>query len=132
MAKHVLEFDVRPTELDSFGHVNNARYMEYCEWARADWSMKHGLSYQRFIELGVIPAVVDARLRFLGEARLGDRLRIETSTTVAHSAKVVFHHEIRRSDGRRVFRADVQVVAVDYETRTITEYPAAVREAFEG
>lgn len=118
-----LEFDVRPTELDSFGHVNNARYLEYLEWARAEWGRVRDLSYSRFQELGVIPAVVEAKLRFLHEATLGDRLRIETRPEIKHAARINFHQEIYNQKGTRVLRAEISVVAVDIRQRTFTEFP---------
>lgn len=33
----VIEIEVRPTEIDVMGHVNNAKYLEYMEWGREDW-----------------------------------------------------------------------------------------------
>lgn len=118
-----LEFDVRPTELDSFGHVNNARYLEYLEWARAEWGRVRDLSYDRFQALGVIPAVVEAKMRFLHEATLGDRLRIETRPEIKHAARINFHQEIYNQKGTRVLRAEISVVAVDIRQRTFTEFP---------
>jgi thioesterase-3 len=120
---HVLEFAVRPTELDSFGHVNNARYLEYLEWARSEWSIENGVDYDRFRALYIIPAVVEARLRFQAEARLGDRLRIETTPELVHAARILFRQEIRNQENRRVLRAEVSVVAVDTRSRTLTEFP---------
>jgi thioesterase III len=32
-----IQIEVRPTELDSMGHVNNAKFLEYMEWSREDW-----------------------------------------------------------------------------------------------
>lgn len=124
-----LEFDVRPTELDSFGHVNNARYLEYLEWARAEWGNVRGLSYARFRADGLIPAVTEARLRFLHEATLGDRLRIVTRPEIKHAARIIFHQEIFNQHGKRVMRAEVSVVAVDLNHRTFTEFPAVFLDA---
>lgn len=120
---HRMSFDVRPAELDSFGHVNNARYLEYLEWARAEWGRVRGLSYSRFHRWGVIPAVVEARLRFLKECSLGDTLTIETTPEVKHRARIVFHQEITNQAGQRVLKAEVHIVAVDMQDRAFTEFP---------
>lgn len=120
---HRMSFDVRPAELDSFGHVNNARYLEYLEWARAEWGRVRGLSYSRFHTWGVIPAVVEARLRFLKECSLGDTLTIETTPEVKHRARIVFHQEITNQTGQRVLKAEVHIVAVDMKDRAFTEFP---------
>lgn len=120
---HRMSFAVRPAELDSFGHVNNARYLEYLEWARAEWGNVRGVRYERFHAWGVIPAVVEARLRFLKESALGDTLTIQTTPEVKHRARIVFHQEITNQDGRRVLKAEVHLVAVDMQARTFTEFP---------
>jgi thioesterase-3 len=129
---HRFVITIRPTDLDSFGHVNNARYLEYLEWARLDWSLRHGLSYARFQELGVIPAVTEAKLRFQREVHLLDTLTVETRSERLHSARVVFHQQIYNQNGERVLRGEVSLVAVDVETRSFTDFPIEVIEAVEG
>jgi len=127
---HTLQIEVRPTQVDSFGHVNNAVYMEYLEWARADWSISRGFSYERFLELGVVPAVVEVKIRFQGEARMGDVLRIETRVKPVHPALTKFQHEILNQHNKRLIRATVSVVAVDVEERTLTEFPESMLGMF--
>jgi thioesterase III len=34
--KTAIQIEVRPTELDNMGHVNNAKFLEYMEWGRED------------------------------------------------------------------------------------------------
>lgn len=128
-ADGTLEFDIRPTELDSFGHVNNARYLEFLEWARAEWGRVRGLSYDKFREEGQIPAVVEAKLRFLAESKLGDRLRIVSTPELKHAARINFHQEIFNQHGKRVLRAEISVVAVDLKARTFTEFSPLFLEA---
>jgi len=129
---HITELDIRPHELDSFGHVNNARYLEYLEWARLGWCLEYDLTYERFHELEVIPAVVEANLRFQCEAKLGDRLRIETRPELVHSAKIVFHQNIFNQNGRRVMKATITVVSVDMNTRSFTAFPEVFVRAVRG
>lgn len=38
-----LQMQVRPNDLDSFGHVNNATVLEYLETGRWDWLKQHNL-----------------------------------------------------------------------------------------
>jgi YbgC/YbaW family acyl-CoA thioester hydrolase len=126
---HVFHLAVRPSDLDSFGHVNNARYFEYLEWARADWLTAGGFTYKTFWDIGVIPAVIQVRLRFQHECKFGDRLRIESYAEIKHSARIEFHQEIFLADGTRALRGVVSVVAVDASTRTLTEFPKPLLDA---
>lgn len=128
---HVFFVAVRPSELDSFGHVNNARYLEYLEWARADWLLQHGYTYDTFGERGLIPVVVEAKLRFQLEVRYGDRLRIESSPSLKHPARIIFFQEIFRGDGRRALRAEVSVVTVDANSHTLAPFPSDLLKAVE-
>lgn len=70
-ADGTLEFDIRPTELDSFGHVNNARYLEFLEWARAEWGRVRGLSYDKFREEGQISGSGGGQAPFSGRIQAG-------------------------------------------------------------
>ena len=47
-----IQIEVRPTELDSMGHVNNAKFLEYMEWSREDWYNKVELPFDTFTALG--------------------------------------------------------------------------------
>ena len=38
-----LKFPVRWGDMDSLGHVNNARYLSYFEESRVDWTQRNGL-----------------------------------------------------------------------------------------
>ena len=50
MKKIIFETDikVRSYELDSFGHVNNANFLNYLEAARGNFLEEYGLSFKHF------------------------------------------------------------------------------------
>ncbi len=80
-------------ELDSWGHVNNAVYMNYLEKARNDFMIERGLSFNDFFEWQKFPVVRRATMEFKNPAKTGDRLKIEgwitdhsvTSFTLAYN-----------------------------------------------
>ena len=67
---------VQSTHIDMLGHVNNARYLEYMEWARFAWSAHHGLAVPEMMREGSGPVIVKAELHFRRECRFGDRLLV--------------------------------------------------------
>jgi acyl-CoA thioesterase FadM len=57
---------VRPADLDSLGHVNNARLLEYLEAGRWSWLEAHGVRQRS----NVVPVVSSLRIDYLGQIRL--------------------------------------------------------------
>ena len=111
---HELTITVRGYELDSFGHVNNAVYLNYCEQARWDILRSLGL-FEYFARHSVILVVTEADIRYIKEARVFDELLM--ATDMAREAPyLVFTHAIRRADtGERITRAVIKTLLVDGE-----------------
>jgi acyl-CoA thioester hydrolase len=55
--------------LDTFGHVNNAAYLEILEEARWDLITRNGYGLDDVHRLGIGPVVLDLHLRFVRELR---------------------------------------------------------------
>ena len=64
-------------ELDAFGHVNNAIYLNYLEKARNDYMVLKGLHFNDFFKWQKFPVVRRAKLEFNFPAQAGDQLKIE-------------------------------------------------------
>ena len=78
MITSVFKLTVRGYELDSFGHVNNAVYLQYAEEAK--WHFFSESNTLGVIEgLGLFPIILENNLRYMHEIKLHDEVRIETS-----------------------------------------------------
>lgn len=64
--------------LDTFGHVNNAAYLELFEDARWDWITSNGFGIERIRELQQGPTVLEVTLRFKREIRNRQRIVIRS------------------------------------------------------
>jgi acyl-CoA thioester hydrolase len=84
--------EVRGYELDSFGHVNNAVYMNYNEQAR--WNILKESGYlDDFLKSGMFLVVVETNIRYMRELKMFDM--IEVTTTLKHeSPYLIFYQEI--------------------------------------
>ena len=113
--KSTYELTVRGYELDSFGHVNNAVYLNYAEAA-----MWHCLNRYGLVELlqkeGLFPVILESSLRYLHELHLLDPVRIET--------------EMHCSAGLVRCRIRGKLAYVNGE-RIICDIPQAARELME-
>lgn len=131
MTNH-LDIVVRSTELDPLGHVNNARYLEYLEWGRFEWLAESEVPLDLFG--GPVGAVVvNVNVNYRREARMGDRLRVETRLDGLGRSSFRFAQEILRAeDGERVCDALVTLAVFDPVRRASTPLPDEIREHFEG
>jgi acyl-CoA thioester hydrolase len=64
--------------LDTFGHVNNATYLDLFEAARWDWITSNGFGIERIRELQQGPTVVEVTLRFKREVKNRQRIVIRS------------------------------------------------------
>lgn len=79
--KEIKKFPITIKEiyLDAYGHVNNAMYLTLLEDARWDFLTSHGYGFEKVMETGYGPVILDLSIRFLKELRLREEIIIETS-----------------------------------------------------
>lgn len=70
------EILIRESLIDTFGHVNNAKYLELFEEARWDMIHDRGFSVKEILEKGIGPVVLEVNLRFTKEVRLREKIKI--------------------------------------------------------
>jgi YbgC/YbaW family acyl-CoA thioester hydrolase len=85
-------FRVRGYELDSFGHVNNAVYLNYTEEARWDCLKKAG-ALDHFIDNKSFLAVIEANIKYIRELKLFQECVIKTKVKM-ESPYLVFYQNI--------------------------------------
>jgi YbgC/YbaW family acyl-CoA thioester hydrolase len=104
--------EVRSYELDSFGHVNHAVFLNYLEYARFEALRQGGFPYEELVARGWGVYVVRIEVDYLKEARLGDRLLVRTWAAGSKRSSVVFAQEIRRTTAPADVLARARVTAV--------------------
>jgi acyl-CoA thioester hydrolase len=77
-AIHEYEVLIIERHLDTFGHVNNATYLDLFEAARWDWITGNGFGLDRIRELQQGPTVLEIVLRFKREIKNRQRITIRT------------------------------------------------------
>jgi acyl-CoA thioester hydrolase len=121
----VVPWQVIFRDVDAFGHVNNAVYLSYFEWARALlWFRLTGGSKPRDIGFIVARAEIDFRLQIAMEpieiaVRIGE-MRTTSFDTV---------YEIRKGNGKEIAATGrVVVVLFDWKTNAKTPIGTELRE----
>ena len=111
---HHTSITVRGYELDSYGHVNNAVYIQYLEQAR--WVfMKDRDLLERINDEELFLVVTETHIRYIREANLFDELTVET-TMKAEKPYLVFRQKIlNEKTGIVLSRATVKTIFVNQQ-----------------
>lgn len=121
----------RSYELDGFGHLNHAVYLNYFEVARVRALEEAGFPLGDLLARGWGVHVVRVEVDYRREALLGDRLRIRTRVDDVRRSRITVLQEAWREadeDPELVCEARVSWVWVD-EERRLRRVPEDVRDA---
>ncbi len=111
------QIKVRGYHEDRFGHVNNARYLEFLEEARWAYLEERGLDTAFFKAHGIFPVVVRLLISYRRPASAGDVLQVTTEAASAGSRKIVIAQQARFASSDEVcVDAEVTVIFLDEET----------------
>lgn len=103
---------VRNYHLDGYGHVNNARYLEFLEEARWAFFEEHGLLSE--ID-GLMLVVVRTDIRYRRAAVDGDILRFEGRLKELTSRHIILTQNIVLSSGKNAVEAESTLMVVSAE-----------------
>ncbi|GAB4256947.1 MAG: YbgC/FadM family acyl-CoA thioesterase [Deferrisomatales bacterium] len=113
---HRIRIKVRGYHLDLYGHVNNARYLEFLEEARWAWVEERG-DLAACTEKGYGFSVVNINIDYRRPAFLGEVLEVESSLASRGRRSGVIHQVVRLAGtDTLVAEADVTFVVVSAAT----------------
>lgn len=112
------KLSVRGYELDSYGHVNNAVYLNYFEQAR--WEIFRQLDLINYFRNNhLLLVVTEMQVRYSREARLFDELIIRTKVE-KEAPYLVFSHKMFLGGSKvKVCSATVKTLLTDKKKLTI-------------
>lgn len=121
------DFCVRGYELDSFGHVNNAVYLNYMEEAR--WKMMREIfecnSY--IMKQGLFPAVIETNIKYIRELTAFSDAYILTDWGYLDNYLIANHKIYTTCNHRVVAKATVKMLLLSKE-RIVYELPEEVKK----
>lgn len=113
---HVTDIKVRGYHLDLYGHVNNARYLEFLEEARWGFTETYG-SLEYFVKSGLAFVIVNVNINYRRAALMGEELSIETAMKKIGSRSSVIHQVVKLKGSDTVV-ADADVTFVIFSEKT--------------
>ena len=114
---HTIDIKVRGYHLDVYGHVNNARHLEFLEEAR--WSLiEDKVDLNTLIQRGYLFVVVNINISYRRPAFLSEMLTIETrlESMKDHSA-VLRQRTVLKGTDKIITDAEVTFVILDSKTQ---------------
>jgi acyl-CoA thioester hydrolase len=118
-------FRVRHYELDSFGHVNNAVYVNHMQEAAIEASTDGGFGPAWYSENGARWVIRQLSIRYYLPAEYGDELEVTTWVSQVRRVTTTREYAIARvSDAARVARARVTWVYLDRDTSQPKRLPS--------
>ena len=115
--RHMLPMDIRFSDLDAMGHVNNARYMSYVELGRIQYFRDLGLWNGLPRDIG--PIMAKATIDYKSPLDLDDeRIEVYTRCVRLGNKSYDMEHRIigyRAGNAKLAAQAVIVLVAFDYQ-----------------
>lgn len=117
MAKNIHTVRVFNYRLDGYGHINNARYLEFLEEARWMFFREHGLR-EALRELDLVVSQINIRYR--SAAVLDDELNIVSQIVDVQSRQLTMRQKVFRVGETRVLvEAEVMLVPTQQAAKIV-------------
>jgi acyl-CoA thioester hydrolase len=138
--RHELKIEVRFADTDGMRHVNNAKYLTYCEIARIRyWTDVTGETFGLHSEGVESLILAEARITYRAQAFYGDTVTVQTRTTrIGRSSFTLEHRLTAHGHGgprRLVAVSESVLVRFDYEIDRpvpLSDEHVAAIEGYEG
>lgn len=118
----IFEYEVLIQEfhLDSFGHVNNAVYVELYEEARWDFITVNGFGLDYIQKHQIGPVILDLQVRFKRELKNREKIKITSRTKEIVSPKImVLEQTMFKPDGKVASEAIFTIGFFDMKERKL-------------
>ena len=101
---HHYDLTILECHLDTFGHVNHAKYFELLEEARWDLITHRGFGLKEIQRSGLGPVILEAKIQYRRELTLREKIRIET--------KVISYNRKIATIGQTITNSETKVCAI--------------------
>ncbi|MCB9189787.1 MAG: acyl-CoA thioesterase [Flavobacteriales bacterium] len=121
MANRIFEYPmtIKEHHLDTFGHVNNATYLEIYEEARWQFITDNGYGLEKVKSSGFGPVILDIHIRFMKELKNREEIVIHSTTTDYESKVGTIKQWIIDSQGNRCSEIEMSVGLFDTKNRKL-------------
>lgn len=115
------EFQVLEHHLDTFGHVNNAKYLELYEEARWDFITKNNLGLKEIMETKIGPVLLEATVTFKAELKNREKIKVISQARAEMRNKYIMtmDQKMVKEDGKIASTLTLSVGLMDLKERKL-------------
>lgn len=129
---HVLTWQVDPSQIDHYNHVNNVAYVSKLEQVAWSHSNKLGLTIEKYQQLDRGMAISRHEIDYLAAALLGDTLQcatwiVECDRRLKLARRFQF---IRERDGKTLLKAKTEFVCIGLSDGKPKRMPEAFSDIY--
>lgn len=123
MSNPIYEYELQILErhLDTFGHVNNATYLELYEEARWDMMAQHNIGIKEILEKRIGPVLLDLHLTFNAELLNREKVKVITQGRVKMRNKyvMIIDQKMLKPNGKVASTLEIQIGLMDLDKRKL-------------
>ncbi|MEC9091347.1 MAG: acyl-CoA thioesterase [Planctomycetota bacterium] len=125
------EVQIRKSDIDRMGHVNNVSYVGWMQEAAMAHSAANGWDLEDYQQLGMGWVAREHRIEYLTPAFLGDGLHLETWVSgLKRVSSTRDYRFIKKESGEVIAAARTQWAFINLQNQKPTKIPETVRNAF--
>lgn len=115
------EITILEGHLDTFGHINNATYLQLFEQARWEIITQRGYGLKEVQKHQIGPTILEINLQFKREIKLREKIKIKTQT-VSHERKITkMRQTMVNEKGEEACVAEFVISLFDLRARKLIE-----------
>jgi acyl-CoA thioester hydrolase len=119
-----IQIAVRGYELDSYGHLNRAVYLQYAEHARWECLRAAGVEPADLLAAGLGPVTLEETIRYHRELRAGQQVAVSCAAVWGAGKTFALDQEFRLAEGVPVAELTGVCGLMDLEKRRLVDRPA--------
>ncbi len=96
------ELKARTYECDMYGHVNNAAFLNYCEFARVEFLEYLGFTLQSLKQAGFILPIVKVEIEYKWPVLANEQLNISVDWVLRGKSSAVFEQTIFNKTANKI------------------------------
>lgn len=123
------ELLIRESHLDTFGHVNNATYLQIYEEARWEIITQNGYGFSEVHKLKQGPIILDLEMKFLKELKLRQKIKITLEVIQYQGKTGKLKQQMLSSEGTVVNEMVMTFGLFDLSMRKLIEPTVAWKKA---
>jgi thioesterase-3 len=112
---------IREHHLDSYGHVNNATYVQILEEARWESITLKGYGYEKVQETKLGPVILEVSVKFRKELKLREKVKVSVDPQPMRGKIGVIKQSILKEDGSVALEGLVTYGMFDLNSRKLVD-----------